>query len=151
VTLDARIPPPVIELAAALAMWGVARLLPALDVAIPFRLEIAVLLAAIGVGIAMSGVLAFRRSRTTVNPLRPSKAAALVTSGVYRVSRNPMYLGMLVVLIGWAVALANLAALVVLPLFVAYLTAFQIRPEERALEARFPGFADYRRSVRRWI
>ena len=150
-TLDARIPPPVVELAAALLMWALARETPGLDLSIPFRIPVAILFASVGIAIALSGVVAFRRSRTTVNPLRPSNASALVTSGIYRFTRNPMYLGMLVVLAGWAVALANAAAFLVLPFFVAYLTAFQIRPEERALEALFSEFPAYRDSVRRWI
>ena len=149
--LDARVPPLVVVILAAGLMWAIASFAPALAVPIPMRGLLASLAAAAGFGVAVAGVAAFRRQRTTVDPREPSKASALVTSGIYRVSRNPMYLGFLLALLAWAIALANLAAFAVLPLFVAYLDAFQIGPEERALAARFPDFADYRRSVRRWI
>jgi protein-S-isoprenylcysteine O-methyltransferase Ste14 len=75
-----------------------------------------------------------------------------VTGGVFRWSRNPMYLGMLVALAGWAAYLANATAFLLLPAFVAYLNRFQIRPEEQALLARFgPPYSEYMATVRRWI
>ncbi len=105
-----------------------------------------------GLLIAWSGVITFRRARTTVNPLHPEAATALVAGGIYRYTRNPMYLGMLLVLLGWSVYLARPWALAVLTAFVVYMTRFQIRPEERALERIFGGeFEAYRRTVRRWL
>ena len=102
--------------------------------------------------IALAGVLEFHRAHTTVNPMAPQKASALVTSGVYRITRNPMYLGMLLVLAGWAVWLGNAAAFVGLPLFVAVLNLLQIAPEERVLRERFgDAFTRYAARVRRWI
>ena len=118
----------------------------------PTRVAIAASAAIAGLLIAWSGVVSFRRARTTVNPLRPEAATSLVASGIYRYTRNPMYLGMLLVLIGWTVFLARPWALAVLPAFVAYMNRFQIGPEERALEGIFGGeFAAYRRAVRRWL
>ena len=94
----------------------------------------------------------FRRGKTTVNPMTPEAASTLVTAGVYRWTRNPMYLGFGVALVGWAVWLANGAAFVPLFLYVLYMNRFQIGPEERALEARFgAAFTDYRKRVRRWL
>ena len=111
----------------------------------------ALALAAAGGALALAGVWAFARSRTTVNPLAPQRARALVTGGVYRYTRNPMYLGMLLALAGWAVWLGNAAALLALPLFVAVLNTLQIRPEEAALRARFGAdYARYAQRVRRW-
>jgi protein-S-isoprenylcysteine O-methyltransferase Ste14 len=102
--------------------------------------------------VAVAGVLEFRRARTTVNPTTPQAATSMVRSGIYRHTRNPMYLGMLLVLAGWAVWLASLAAVAVLPVFVLYLNRLQIEPEERALASRFGAdFEEYRRSVRRWL
>jgi protein-S-isoprenylcysteine O-methyltransferase Ste14 len=84
--------------------------------------------------------------------MKPDAASSLVADGVYRWTRNPMYLGFLIALAGWAAYLANVASALVLPLFVLYMNRFQIVPEERALAARFgPQFEDYRRSVRRWL
>jgi protein-S-isoprenylcysteine O-methyltransferase Ste14 len=84
--------------------------------------------------------------------MTPDAASAVVTGGVFRWSRNPMYLGMLVALAGWAAYLSNALAALLLPAFVAYLNRFQIRPEEQALLARFgPAYSEYMAAVRRWI
>lgn len=149
--LELKVPPVAVLLVAAAPMWGIARFGPQLPIGGTARLVVAVLLLAAGIAVALAGVLSFRRARTTVNPLRPGQASAMVTTGVYRWSRNPMYLGMLLALAAWAAWLGSLLALVGLPLFVAYMVRFQILPEERALAARFPEeFARYAASVRRW-
>lgn len=109
-------------------------------------------IALLGAAICLAGVLAFRRARTTVDPMRPTSATTLVIRGIYRHTRNPMYLGFLIVLTGWALYVATLSAVAVLPLFVAYLTVFQIKPEEAALRARFGAeFDAYAARVRRWL
>ncbi|MDX9706977.1 MAG: isoprenylcysteine carboxylmethyltransferase family protein [Azospira sp.] len=134
------------------AMWGASMQLPALAFALPGRIPIALALAGLGLGFALAGVAAFRKAMTTINPMRPDGASALVTSGPYRFSRNPMYAGLLLALTGWAVHLSHLAAFLCLPPFVAYMNRFQIAPEERVLAAKFcEEFAAYRRSVRRWL
>ena len=93
----------------------------------------------------------FLRHRTTVDPVRVERAQHLVVDGPNRLTRNPMYLGMLLALAGWAVWLGNAAALLALPLFVAVLNTLQIRPEEAALRARFGAdYARYAQRVRRW-
>ena len=137
-------------------MWLVA--LPALPFTPPFELpfslhaSLAVALALIGQGISIAGIVAFRRARTTINPLKPAAASALVRSGVFRFTRNPMYLGLLLTLVGWAVWLWNPASLLFLPVFVLYIDRFQIGPEERALTTLFGAeFAAYRTSVRKWL
>lgn len=151
-TLDLRVPPVAVAAVAAALMWGVARRTPRLAVAVPGRVGIAVALASAGAGVALAGVVGFRRARTTVNPVRPGEASALVTSGVYRASRNPMYVGFGLALLGWATALAHPLALLGAPAFGVYLTRFQIVPEERALRAEFgPAFEAYARRVRRWL
>lgn len=100
----------------------------------------------------LSGVMAFRRARTTVNPLNPEAATALVIVGVYRYTRNPMYVGLATMLVGWAVYLAAPLALLGPPIFVLFIARFQIVPEERALAEKFGReFADYRKKVRRWL
>jgi protein-S-isoprenylcysteine O-methyltransferase Ste14 len=93
---------------------------------------------------------AFRRRRTTLNPF--GEASALVQDGLYRYSRNPMYLGMLLVLAGVALWLGHLLALLLLPTFVVVVSRRNIRVEERVLEARFgDDYRRYRRNVRRWL
>ena len=84
--------------------------------------------------------------------MKPESASSLVVSGIYRFTRNPMYLGMLLVLSGWAIFLSNALSFLFLPAYVVYMNRFQIGPEERALAAKFPQpFADYRSEVRRWL
>jgi protein-S-isoprenylcysteine O-methyltransferase Ste14 len=133
-------------------MWLLSTSLPSLGWTSPWRTTAAAVLFSAGFAIALAGVLEFRRAKTTVNPLTPEAAAVIVTSGIYRLSRNPMYLGLLLVLIGWAVWLSHILPLALLPFFVLYMNRFQIEPEERALTAKFGGqFGEYARSVRRWL
>jgi protein-S-isoprenylcysteine O-methyltransferase Ste14 len=148
----AKLPPVATAIVAALAMWATRWLLPQAAVQVPGRVPVAVTLAALGGAVALAGVVALRRAGTTVNPLTPDAASAVVTGGAYRVSRNPMYLGLALGLGGWAVWLASPPALAWLVAFVAWIDRCQIAPEERALRAKFGRqFADYARSVRRWL
>jgi protein-S-isoprenylcysteine O-methyltransferase Ste14 len=134
--LERRIPPPLVALAAALLMWLAAMLPPDVQEA-PFawRATLAITIAAAGVAFSVAGMLAFHQARTTMNPFTPDMAAALVTGGVYRLTRNPMYLGLLLDLLAWAVFLWAPLAVVVLPLYVLYIHRFQIVSEERAVLA----------------
>ncbi len=150
-SLELKIPPPVVALLTGLLMWSAARLVPPLALPGVTRIAAAVALAGCGVGLAISGVLTFRRAKTTVNPTTPAAASALVRTGAFRFTRNPMYLGLLLCLVAWAVYLSNVLALLITPLFVLYMNRFQIAPEERALAALFgDSFAEYKREVRRW-
>lgn len=150
--LELRVPPLAVVALAALAIWLLRDLGPGLLPERAWRRAVATLLAVAGLGTALAGLAHFRRARTTVNPRQPGQAARIVTSGIYRRSRNPMYLGMLLVLAACVAGFGSAASLLVLPAFVAWLTRFQIRPEERALSARFPDeFAAYCREVRRWL
>lgn len=151
-SLELRVPPLAVALIAALLMWLLARWTPRLDWVTHWRLGAALSLLAAGVLVAVAGVLEFHRARTTVNPTKPEATSSMVRSGIYRHTRNPMYLGMLFALAAWAVWLASLAAFAVLPAFVLYLNRWQIEPEERVLAGLFAGeFAAYRRCVRRWL
>ena len=150
-TLEHKVPPPVVALLTGLAMWAVAHRTPVLAVHAGPRLAIAAALAMFGLCIEISGVLAFRRARTTVNPMKPATASAMVTGGVYRYTRNPMYAGLATVLLGWAVWLAAPWGLLGPAAFIAFITRFQIIPEERALRARFGSeYEGYLLRVRRW-
>ena len=151
--LELRVPPVIVVAICALAMWLIGRELAPGPLSVPARLGLAATLAVVGVTLALAGIREFRAARTTVNPLQPEQAAAMVTSGVYRFTRNPMYLGMFCLLVAWAAWLGRLAPfLAVLPAFVLYMNRFQILPEERALEQRFgAAFREYAARVRRWI
>ena len=150
--LEHQIPPVVVMLLCMAAMAGIARLAPTLSRPFSGRLFAAAGLAALGAALGAAGVLAFRAQRTTVNPHRPAAISAMVVGGIYRRTRNPMYLGLLLMLLGWAAYLAHPLACAVPPVFVLYMNRFQILPEERALQAKFgPAFDAYAQAVRRWI
>ncbi len=133
-------------------MWVVAWAAPAFGFTFPARFISAMGVVFIGIAIAGTGVFSFRGAKTTVNPMKPDTSSALVVSGIYRLTRNPMYLGILLLLIGWGIFLSNALAFLVLPGFVLYMNRFQIEPEERALTRLFgQAFVTYRSQVRRWI
>lgn len=146
------VPPLVLAAAAALLMAGAARMVPELQGKLPGRVPLGLLVMLVGSVIALLGLREFRRARTTPDPLRPAAATALVETGVYAWSRNPMYLGIATALVGWALFLAHPLALVVVPGFVLLLNRCQIEREERALSALFgPAFDEYCRRVGRWL
>ena len=146
------VPPVAALLCVAVPMWLVARLAPALAVDLPVRLAAALVLALAGAAVALAGVAEFRRARTTVNPLRPERASALVVSGIFRWTRNPMYLGLAILLVGWAWYLAHPLAALGVPAFVAWMSRSQIPREERALGQLFGAeFEQYKARVRRWL
>ena len=150
--LELRIPPVAVTLIAAGAMWGANATLPQLAFLPRLQGVAAVLIGAIGVLVCALGVFRFRRYGTTVDPFKPHAATELVADGIYRFSRNPMYLGFAIILAAWAAYLANAAAWGLLPMYLWYLQKFQIGPEERAL-LRLYGtqYEAYARRVRRWI
>lgn len=113
---------------------------------------LAAAIAALGLTIALAGVMAFRAAGTTVDPRVPEQSSQLVIRGVYRFSRNPMYVGFALILLAWAIWLSHLFAYALLPLFVAYMNRFQIQPEERFMQAKFgDAYRNYCRQARRWI
>ena len=150
-SLELKIPPPLVALLIAAAMWSFSAT-GRIEMPIALRIGVGLVAALIGFGIAISGVIAFRRAHTTVSPLKPETASRLVISGVYRFTRNPMYLGLCLVLAGWAFFLASALSLVGPLAFVLYITRYQIVPEEKMLSRLFGNaFADYQAKVRRWI
>ncbi|MGY3569490.1 methyltransferase family protein [Vibrio paucivorans] len=114
-----------------------------------FVLSISIVVATV---IGMLGVYEFRKAKTTVNPVKPETASAVVDSGIFSITRNPMYLGMFLVLFGIGYWQQNILCLLLSFGFVIYMNRFQIEPEERALEKLFGAeYVDYKQRVRRWI
>ncbi len=106
----------------------------------------------LGIASMVSGVNEFARHKTTISPLNPNKSSMVVSSGVFRFTRNPMYLGMLLVLLGWADYLDNFMAFSGGLFFILYITRFQIQPEERILLNNFSNeYQHYLENVRRWL
>ena len=150
--LENRIPPPLVALVFGLAMWGIASTAPTVPAGDSSQLIAASAITLIGAFFCIAGVVSFRLAKTTVNPLKPEKATSLVSTGIYQVSRNPMYVGFALFLLAWAVYLASLWALIGVPGFVLYMNRFQIAPEERALLSLFGGeFEEYRLRVKWWL
>ncbi len=150
--MSLRVPPPLLALLALVLMWLAAEYLELWQFTGPYQAAIAITLGALGIVIDLVSILAFRRARTTVSPLAPEKASQLVVTGLYRISRNPMYLGLLLILTGAVVWFGSAANVLILMCFVAYITAFQIKPEEERLKRIFgPEYRYYRRQVRRWL
>jgi len=150
--LALKLPPGALVVIVAALMWVASSATPTFDFFLPAKFLLSVSLALIGAVTCLSGVVSFRRAKTTVNPMKPNSTSSLIVSGIYKYTRNPMYLGFLLVLLGWAAFLSNLAALALLPAFVVYINRFQIRPEECVLASLFPhDYPAYRAKVRRWI
>lgn len=151
-TLELKIPPGVVALLTGGLMWVTKTVTPPLAFDFPGRWLGAAVLFGLGAASAGWGVAAFRRAQTTMSPTAPERVAALVTTGIYRWTRNPMYAGLVLAAAGWALGLGNAAAFVGVPALAAYLQRFQIRPEERVLAARFGAdYAAYCARVRRWV
>lgn len=151
-SLETRVLPPVVAVAMAVVTWAISRLTPDVPIPTGIRVAVSTAIAVAGVAFAVIGVLSFRRARTTANPTKPEAATALVSSGVYRITRNPMYLGLSLILVAWAVFLSSAWALFGPAGFVLWMNRFQIAPEERALSRLFGSeYASYKARVRRWL
>lgn len=151
-SLELVIPPAAIMLITALIMWLLAFFLPSFDLELINSRIGAVIVGLVGLGVALAGVTSFMRARTTLNPRKPADASILVTSGIYRFTRNPMYLGILLLLIAWAMFLGNILSLLFIIIFAFYIHRYQIRAEERFLEEKFGAdFVLYKTKVRTWI
>lgn len=150
--MNALIPPPVVVLITGLAMWAVNEYMPWAKLAFAWRVPAAAALLALALLPMLAAVASFVAARTTINPMRPARASALITDGVFRLSRNPIYLGDLLLLLAYAVWLANALNVLLLLAFVWYLNRFQIEPEERALTEIFgERYLAYCARVRRWL
>jgi protein-S-isoprenylcysteine O-methyltransferase Ste14 len=151
-SLELKIPPDVIWVAVAGLMWLSSRVAVGFGAEAPLRRPLALLLILIGTALIVAARMALERAGTTWHPTEPGRTTVLVTSGVYRLSRNPTYLGMEIVLLSWAVVLASPAAALLSVLFVAYIDRFQIRPEESTLSVSLgAAYSDYVQRVRRWV
>jgi protein-S-isoprenylcysteine O-methyltransferase Ste14 len=150
--LELKVPPPIVMALIAICMWCIGSLPPYLPVPALVRVVVALVVLLIGVAFSIAGVTTFKRAKTTLNPTKPETTTSLVSTGVYGITRNPMYVGLLFVLIGWAIYLSSFWALIGPLVLVLYLTRFQIQPEERVLATKFGAdFVAYQARVRRWL
>ena len=150
--LALKVPPVAQVIITAAAMYGVSKMVPALTFSLNGSTALAVGLGVMGLSLGIMGVTQFRIAQTTPNPQALEQVSSLVTSGVYQYSRNPMYVGLMLILLGWAFYLSHFLAFVLLPIFILYITRFQIQPEERMMAQKFGKiYQDYLNKVRRWI
>lgn len=146
-----KLPPPVVLLVMLGGMYTLSTYWPVWSFSFIGQTLVVLLFCLLGTLAGLAGVVSFAKARTTVDPHRPHKASKLVTSGIYRFSRNPMYLGLLMLLIAAFFYLSALSGLIVVPLFIVYMNNFQIGPEEDVLEAMFgEEYRQYCEQVRRW-
>jgi protein-S-isoprenylcysteine O-methyltransferase Ste14 len=150
--LELKIPPLALCAGFAVAIVAFGYVAPLANAPFAGHRVAAIALVLVGVAVAVAGVVQFRLAKTTVNPMVPSRASSIVASGVFRLSRNPMYLGMALALLGLSAWRSTLPGYALVPLFCLYMTEFQIKPEERVLLARFgQEFSAYMAKVRRWL
>jgi protein-S-isoprenylcysteine O-methyltransferase Ste14 len=150
--LELKIPPIIIMALIGVIMWFIATLVPQLVLVIPGQVILAAIAGFTSIALILAGAIAFRLAGTTVNPMQPSNTSSIVTRGIYKISRNPMYAGFLLLLLSWALLLSNIVSFAGLPVFVWYMNRFQIIPEEQALIAKFGAeYIAYAKNVRRWL
>lgn len=150
--LQLKIPPPIYALSTALIMWLASRYFPVAQLINEPWNKLGIVLMLFALCLDFSSLYLFFKKRTTPNPMKPEFTTGIVTNGFYKMSRNPMYLGMLTILIGFAVYLGNLTSFLVLPAFYLVITEMQIKPEEQMLEKKFgEEYLDYKSKVRRWL
>jgi protein-S-isoprenylcysteine O-methyltransferase Ste14 len=151
-TLELKIPPPIVALLCAAGMWVIAHYTFPYFLAPAMRWALVAIYALLGAAFDFAGLLAFRQSKTTIHPMHPENSSTLVTHGIYRITRNPMYCGMASFLLAWAAYLESPLSVLGVMAFVLYITRFQIKPEERMLDKLFgEDFKRYKTQVRRWL
>lgn len=150
--LENRIPPPLVAAICGCIMWLVAgEITPFGEIGVVQAAAVLIVIA-VGTFSCLAGAVAFRSARTTVNPLKPESATSLVKSGVYQISRNPVYLGFALFLFAWAIYLGSVWSVFGMMAFVLFINRFQILPEERAMRSLFGReFEAYSKAVRRWF
>jgi protein-S-isoprenylcysteine O-methyltransferase Ste14 len=150
--LELKVPPVAVAVIVGTAMWLVSIVLPKMHLSDTFHVAMIVIFAAIGAAFGIAGLLSFSKAKTTFDPMKPDSSTSLVTSGIYSITRNPMYVGLLSILTAWCFFVESAYALLLLAVFVIYMNKFQIQPEERALRSIFgDAYDSYVLRVRRWL
>lgn len=151
-SLELRISPPFQMLISIVLIFATSQLLPLSTTLLEYKWQISSLFISIGLFFILAGLLSFHFVKTTGNPGKPESVSSLVTSGIYQTTRNPMYVGLIFLLLAWGAWLGSLFSVVVIVIFQQYTTRFQIIPEEKALSDLFPEqYHDYCNKVRRWL
>ena len=147
--MQTKIPPPIVTLIFVGILYLSNSLITPFELA--YQSIIGIFLILSGLGILIASVRVFRKVGTTVNPVDPDQASMLVVEGPFTFSRNPMYLGMSEMLIGFGFIFGAWLTLPIVALFMIYITIFQILPEEAVMKEKFADYDEYCSKVRRWI
>lgn len=147
--MQTKIPPPIVTLIFIGILYLSNSLITPFELA--YQSLIGIFLILSGLGILIASVRVFRKVGTTVNPVDPNQASMLVVEGPFTFSRNPMYLGMSEMLIGFGFIFGAWLTLPIVALFMIYITIFQILPEELVMKEKFENYDEYCSKVRRWI
>jgi len=144
--------PPVFALLFAGGMWLLASYFPIVElISSPWN-RLGYLVISVAVLLDLWSLGLFFKADTTFHPLKLHETSSLVTDGMYRLTRNPMYLGLVLILTGWAILLSQLTPFFLLPLFVWLINSQQIQHEEHVLEEKFGDvYREYKERVRRWF
>jgi protein-S-isoprenylcysteine O-methyltransferase Ste14 len=150
-SLELKVHPPIVLFVSLILTYGLSYFLPLLPMPSIF-FDLHLYIGASGILVAFAGIWEFRKAKTTIDPTKPEKARYLVSGGIYRVTRNPMYLGMQLIIIAAIFKFGNVYGFIALPTFILYITQFQIKPEERIIERIFGDeYVLYKKKVRRWL
>ena len=145
-----KIPPPLVVLILVISTFFSSKKIDLIQ--IPFQNLISIFILSIGILILLNPVLKFKKSKTTINPIKFKKVNKLVTSGIYRYSRNPMYLGMLMIVISSSIFYLNIYSILTPLFFYLWINRFQIKREEVFLTEKFgEDYLSYKKKTRRWI
>lgn len=150
--LELKIPPPVYALSIGLLMWLLNKYFPVTDlIQTPWN-KVGIALIIVAGSFDLWSLFLFFKKHTTPNPMKPENTSGIVTNGLYKISRNPMYVGLLSILTGYAIWLGSFTPFLLLPVFFWLISEMQIKPEERMLEKKFgKEYLEYKNSVRRWL
>lgn len=150
--LELKIPPPIVTFVFALVIWGISATTLRLEINSNIRLISSLIALGSGMFFAAAGWISFRNAKTTISPLKPENTTSLVRSGIYSISRNPMYVGLALILVSWWIYLSAPFGFAGVLGFIMYTNKFQIYPEEYALKQIFGSeFDDYVSTTRRWL
>jgi protein-S-isoprenylcysteine O-methyltransferase Ste14 len=150
--MNTLVPPPVVAAIVGGAMYLVDRSVALGKIGSPWQTPVAIGLLLAGLACMLVAGASFVVAKTTINPMQPARASHLITTGIYRVSRNPIYVADVLLLAAWAVWLGSALNLTLIALFAWYIQRFQIMPEERALTKLFgENYTAYCSRVRRWL
>ncbi len=150
--LDNKVPPLIVLFLIAFLMWTISMITPEFTLSESILSISAILFFLIGIFFSVSGVLAFKQAQTTTDPRVPENSSKIVKTGIYNISRNPMYVGFAFFLLSWSMVLSSPSCIIGIIFFIIYLNRFQIETEERILTDKFgEQYKSYLKSVRRWL